>query len=201
VRRYFVQTIAIAALFLCVHFAVVIFVQAPVESAYWVRELMIVKKMLARSEPSPRLLFLGGSSTLFGIDAAQVQAETGMPSLNLGLQAGLALEEILAFGRDVARSGDTVIMPLEWGFYGCAKMPWNDWQLRNAVAWDRPYFESLPLSERINAVFTSGDALLMPEILGSKAPERARRPRDCRATFQVRRVSHERFRVLGLQPR
>jgi hypothetical protein len=167
-RRYFFQTIAVAALFLCVHFAVVIFVQAPVASEYWLRELMIVKRMLARSEPSPRLLFLGGSSTLFGIDAGQIQTETGMPTLNMGLHAGLRVEEILNFGRQIAHPGDTVIMPLESDFYGCDRVPWSDWQLRNAVAWDRSYFESLPLTKRAQAVFSSGDAFLMLEILQTK---------------------------------
>ena len=171
-RRYFLKTIAVAALYLCAHFAVVIFVQAPVASEYWVRELMIVKRMLARSEPTPRLLFLGGSGTLFGIDAAEIQNETGVPTLNLGLHAGMRVEDILNFGREIARSGDTVIMPLEWDFYGCDRVPWNDWQLRSAVAWDRPYFESLPLAKRAQAVFSSGDAFLMLEVLQTRLSAR-----------------------------
>jgi hypothetical protein len=171
-RLYVATVAAVAAALVALHFAICLFVPAPISAEYWVREVMIVKERLAARVSGPRVLFLGGSSTLFGVDARQFESELGVRAVNLGLHAGMRLDDILSFGESVARSGDTVVLMLEPPFYRCDALEWTDWQLRNAIAWNRPHFESLSLWERTKAVYSGGVLGLAPEILADKVRSR-----------------------------
>lgn len=167
-RRYFILTMMATGAFVALHFSVCLFLQSPITAEYWMAESIAVKRMIARSLPPPRLVFLGGSSTFFGIDARQVEKEIGVPSLNLGMHAAMRLDDVLSIGEEIAHRGDIFVLPLEDGYYG-DQTDWSDWPLRNVLAWDRPYFSRLPLRERIKAVFTAGGGpRLMIEILVEK---------------------------------
>ena len=132
---YVFRTIAVASIYLTVHFLVCLFLPSPIAAEYWIRELIVVKQMLAGSIGfSPRIIFLGGSSTLFGIDAQVVATETGLPAMNMGLQAEMRLDRLLSVGEAMVRRGDVLVLPLEQGLYSCDKQAWDDWQLRNALA-------------------------------------------------------------------
>lgn len=167
-RQYCLKTIVTAAIYITLHFCVCLFVPSVIPAEYWVRELIVVKRRLAASILSPRIIFLGGSSTLFGINAREVEAETGLPAMNMGLHAALPLERVLSIGDEVVRSGDVLVLSLEYNFYACGRGAWNRWQVGNALAWDRSYFGSLPFGDRIKATFSGGDPLLMITILVSK---------------------------------
>ena len=60
-----------------------------------------------------RLLFIGGSSTLFGIDAKLIGAETGVTTLNLGTHAGYSLRFHASRLRGMLREGDVVVAQFE----------------------------------------------------------------------------------------
>lgn len=167
-RRYFFRTVAVAATYLGLHFLVCLFLPSPISAEYWVRELIVIKRMLAHSIPSPRLIFLGGSSTLFDIDASQVEEMTGLRAMNMGVHAGMRLEQVLLVGEDVVGRGDILVLAMESGYYSCDQEPWIDWQVRNALAWDRSYFDNLPLVTRIAAIFSAGSPMLGVAILTSR---------------------------------
>jgi hypothetical protein len=167
-RRYLTGVFLTAGIYLAVHFSVCLYVPAPIPAEYWMGESISLKRTMAEAVPSPRVLFLGGSSTLFGIDAARVGNSLGIPALNLGMHAGMRLERVLDVGNETARRGDVVVLALEKVYYGCDRGPWSRWQLRNSLAWDRAYFGRLPLGERVRAVFSGGGPALMFEILGEK---------------------------------
>ena len=164
-HRYFFRTIAVTAIYIALHFCVCLFLPAPIVGEYWLRELIVIKTILANSIASPRIIFLGGSSTLFGIDASQVEKASGVPAMNMGLHAEMRLERVLLIGEQVVRRGDVVVLLLEPIFYSCDGKVWNDWQVANALAWDRQYFNSLPLETRIGAVFSAGALTMMMRIL------------------------------------
>ena len=86
--------------------------------------------------------------------------------MNMGLHAGMRLERVLAIGESVARRGDIVVLSLEHVFYRCSG-PWTNWQLTNALAWDRSYFDSLPIVTRIGAILSADDPMLPIDILAS----------------------------------
>jgi hypothetical protein len=159
---------AVAAICFATLFSVILAVPAPIAGEYWVRELIIIKRHIAETLPGPRILFVGGSSTLFGIDAKAVGDDLGLPAINMGLHAGMFLERLLAVAEEVARKGDVLVLPLEQDYYNCRGEAWNDWRLRNYLAWDRDYFATLPLWTRLWGVFSAGGPRLVPEIVGDK---------------------------------
>jgi hypothetical protein len=167
-RRYFFGIVAVAATYLVLHFLVCLFFTAPISAEYWLRELIVIKRILANSIASPRIIFLGGSSALFSIDARQVEETTGIRAMNMGLHAGMRLEQMLLVGEDVVRPGDILVLILEPNFYSCDVAPWDDWQVTNALAWDKSYFNSLALLTRIGAIFSSGSPMLAVKIIASK---------------------------------
>jgi hypothetical protein len=165
VYRYVFRMIAVSAIYVTLHFSLCLFLPSPIAAEYWARELIVVKSMLANSILSPRIIFLGGSSTLFGIDAIQVEKKSGVPAMNMGLHAGMRLKQVLLIGERVVRRGDILVLILEPNFYGCNRMAWNSWQVENALAWDRQYFDNLPLETRIEAIFSAGAPTLMMKVL------------------------------------
>lgn len=56
---------------------------------------------------------VGGSTTTFGIDAASIEEETGLPVANLGLHAGMGPDVCAGFGFAALEKGDTLIISLE----------------------------------------------------------------------------------------
>lgn len=52
----------------------------------------IDKHCLLQQQPSPRIIFVGGSSTAFGIDSHYVKQKLKYNSVNMGLNAGSGAE-------------------------------------------------------------------------------------------------------------
>jgi hypothetical protein len=71
---------------------------------------------LLKKTPSPRIILVGGSNVSFGIDAALMQKSLGIPVINDGLHAGLGVAPLREL-QDYVRSGDTVIISLEYNMF------------------------------------------------------------------------------------
>ena len=79
----------------------------------------IDKESLLHRTPSPKIIVIGGSNTIFNIDSKLIGDATGLPTINLGLHAGLGLEFMLNEIRPFLKSGDRVIIMPEYAqFYG-----------------------------------------------------------------------------------
>lgn len=61
-----------------------------------------------------KLVFIGGSSTAFQIDAEMLMA-AGLPTVNMGMHAGMGTRANAAFGLSAVKPGDTVIWAFEKG--------------------------------------------------------------------------------------
>lgn len=119
---------------------------APVAAEYWVREVKIAKLFLATHTPGRRVVILGGSNALFGIDSSLIEREIGLPTVNLAIHAGLPLPYIFAYAKPILRPADVVVMPLELEYYVRAYR--YDWFRSNVMAWDPAYISTLPLLEQ-----------------------------------------------------
>jgi hypothetical protein len=62
----------------------------------------------------PRLIFVGGSNLLFGLDSREVEAQVGMPVVNMGIHAGAGLRFMLNHAERYARAGDVVVVVPEY---------------------------------------------------------------------------------------
>jgi hypothetical protein len=77
------------------------------------------KNRLLRSTPSPKILFLGGSSLAFGLDSLRVQSALHLPVVNLGLHGGIGFRFILDSARPYIHAGDIVVLVPEYeNFFG-----------------------------------------------------------------------------------
>lgn len=89
----------------------------PTETSRWVHLVYTKKIAYANSITRPKIIFASGSNTLFGIRCDRIEQEVGVPTVNLGTHGGLGLEYLLYKAKNVAKSGDVVILPLEYLHY------------------------------------------------------------------------------------
>jgi len=147
--RYFQKVLLTALGVVALHFGILLTVRSRIPAEYEVREFEVVKHWQVEQMGSPKIVFIGGSATLFGIDAAQVEKTLGMPAFNYGMHAGLRLEDLMDNARRSLKPGDMLVMSLETPYYGAQGTDWTGWQLRNELAWNHEAFDALPLFRRL----------------------------------------------------
>lgn len=64
-----------------------------------------------------RLLLVGGSNLVFGIDSRKLEKDLNKKVVNLGLDAGLGFEFIMNEAIDVVRRNDIVLLSIEYPLY------------------------------------------------------------------------------------
>lgn len=131
----------------------VILYPAPISAEYWVREVLVIKRALAREvRGKQKIVVAAGSNVLFGVDTNLLTKELGLPALNLGLTAGLSLDAVLREAKAIVESGDIVILPLEPDYY-CREdtQYYKEWAYRNAIAWDTQQWNALTLRDHLES--------------------------------------------------
>jgi len=63
---------------------------------------------------SPRILIIGGSNLVFGVNSAQLAKEVGLPVYNLGLTAELGIPFMLKMAQLLSRKGDIILFSPEY---------------------------------------------------------------------------------------
>jgi hypothetical protein len=90
----------------------------PVPNAVFTQSILDSKIEAARiSSKVPKVVFLGGSNVLFGIDSKQFESKTNRPALNFGCVAGMGPELILDLIDPYLIEGDCVVLNWEYGQY------------------------------------------------------------------------------------
>jgi hypothetical protein len=78
----------------------------------------VKKERLVRTiGETPKIILDGGSATLYGIRAKDVQRAFGLPTVNHALCAGFDLDYIFYKLKKVVKRGDVVILPLEYELF------------------------------------------------------------------------------------
>lgn len=101
----------------------------------------------------PKLVFLSGSNTLFGVNAERIEKETGIPSLNYGSHGGLT-SYIFYDAKRVLKPEDVVIMPLEYQFY-LDDNEINSLQntaIEYAISYDNEYYKQLSITNKLKII-------------------------------------------------
>lgn len=68
----------------------------------------------AKSLPSPKVLFIGGSGTAYGIDARILQDSLRKPVINMGVHGGFGMSLCLHEAELIANKGDIIILSFEY---------------------------------------------------------------------------------------
>ena len=74
----------------------------------------VVKHKRLTEAASPRMILIGGSNLLFGLDSPMIEKQTDYNPVNMGLIGGLRIDYITNEIMDELRPGDLVVMSLEY---------------------------------------------------------------------------------------
>jgi hypothetical protein len=74
----------------------------------------IDKHHLLMQQPSPRMVFVGGSNLAFGLDSSQIEQYLGYQPVNMGLNVALGLDFMLAEVEPFLKRGDVVLISPEY---------------------------------------------------------------------------------------
>jgi hypothetical protein len=108
----------VTAILTCLLYALAFYLQfgAPIEAAYDVNNWRIWKQHIAKTTPSPKVLLVGGSGTLFGMDSGYLEGRLGIPVVNHGLHGGMPLDWLLDVSLRYVNKDDIVVLTLEWPY-------------------------------------------------------------------------------------
>ena len=72
------------------------------------------KSVLMEKSQSPRIVFVGGSNLVFGIDSREVMKKTGMQVVNMSMLAGYGLTFMINAAKPYIKKGDVVFVSFEY---------------------------------------------------------------------------------------
>ena len=86
----------------------------------WVKEAYALKLGVAEQYiGQKKLLVVGGSASMFGVRSPDLERAFDLPTINLGVNAGLGTYEVPARVDQLIEPGDVVVMPLEYRLLLC----------------------------------------------------------------------------------
>ena len=136
----------------------------PSDLSRWAFDFYEKKRLLAREAGPGKLLLVGGSATLFGVSAREIEARTGQRTINFADHAAFGTAYILHEAQQVAKPGDTVLLILEYELYdsGNLEQAWVDKVLVDyLVARDPAYLHSRTLAEQWTVFMLMSDNRLL----------------------------------------
>ena len=72
------------------------------------------KTVLMERTASPRIVFVGGSNLVFGIDSREVEQKTGLPVVNMSMLAGYGLTFMINAAKPYIKQGDIIFISFEY---------------------------------------------------------------------------------------
>jgi hypothetical protein len=120
----------------------------PTRSTGWSYEINQKKLRRAASIQKPKLLLVGGSATLFGVQAELIEKTLSYPTVNMGTHAGLGIAYMLHLAKQAAKPGDTVVLAFEYNTYTFGIVRRDPVFVDYLLARDPEYFRSLPIDAR-----------------------------------------------------
>ncbi|MBI4081992.1 MAG: hypothetical protein HY423_05215 [Candidatus Lambdaproteobacteria bacterium] len=120
-----------------------------------IRQLAEKRQAYISATPSPRVYILAGSAGLFSFRCEVMEPVLGRPCVNLSIGRGFGLKYDLARARRILRSGDVLVMPLEYETYSDMKASFAGGSSQGyLVQYDRAAWMALPPRERLEALFS-----------------------------------------------
>jgi hypothetical protein len=132
------------------------------------------KTQIANSIQSPKIAIIAGSNALYGISCKTIYEQTQWPCFNGGTGAGLGIDYILYRARSWLKSGDIVLLPLEYELYRDEGQP-NEQLINYIFALDPNYFLSADLVTKIRLMGAISLNRLRDGILAKLKPIEAKK--------------------------
>lgn len=117
--RYFLRNVLLYAftvisLWIAITALVFSVVETPVTSY---NAAAVDKKARLMALDSPKIILVAGSNFAFGLDSAAIEAQTGYPTVNLGLHAGVGYKFYAEMAKNNLQAGDIVVIGFEYDLY------------------------------------------------------------------------------------
>jgi hypothetical protein len=148
--------------------------------AEWIESMYQRKDWAMRQSAGPnvpRLVVLGGSGALFGVDADLIQRKLGVTTINYATHAGLNTY-LLYRARQVARPGDSVLLCPEYELWWADDISDLEWDF--FATYDKRFFWSSGKREALQSLYSVpgssyGDSLMGwgRRLIGKYQDERA----------------------------
>lgn len=115
------------------------------------------KIQIATQITKRKIIIISGSSASFGISAKQIESTLGIPTVNLGVHAGLGSDYILSKAKDILKPNDIVLAAFEYPIYSNSKEGQLLIQpLRNyIISYDHNYLHKLSLIGKLKVILYS----------------------------------------------
>lgn len=117
---------------------------ANVKAEWWASDLHAYKMNLIKKEKNKKIIIVGGSNALFGIDSSIMSEALKMPVYNLGVHYLLPELQFLDL-QEVVNQGDIVIGLFEFEIF-TSEFQYSDWFTNNIMAWgQKSYLEKVDI--------------------------------------------------------
>ena len=129
-------------------------------SSQWIYDAYSKKTAIASTIDSNKIVFVGGSNLLFGVNCKTIERQFNIPTVNYGVNAGLLLPYTLYAARKVLKRGDFVVLALEYPMFNYDGKQ-NEQIIDYTYSRDFLFFKELYLREKIFLFFeTTLDRLI-----------------------------------------
>jgi len=156
----------------CVIFSIYYYVQqrTPVKAEWWLKNVYDIKEHYSKAHDGKKIVILGGSNSLFGINSKVLEQRTGFHVLNLSSHMWLDLDFHLFKLKQFINDGDIVIMPLEFEYYSYSNEA-SSWFNNNMIAWGDDYLDQLSLDSYLKFLISTPANRLFGLMMIKNAPK------------------------------
>lgn len=123
----------------------------------WVDALYSRKEVVASRTAAgdhARLVIIGGSGALFGVDGELIEKKLGWPTVNFASHGGLGAEYLLDRPKRILRRGDVALMCMEYGLWPQPGGAINQVAWPYFVTYDKAYFRQLGPKRAMRALYS-----------------------------------------------
>lgn len=128
---------------------------------YWIKNVEYVKDdIMNEFEDEERILIFSGSNGMFGFNSLMLEEVFGKKSINMAFNAGVPFSYITHKIKKYAKSGDTILLPLEYVHYFREDHSTNS--VLDMFTWNKKYFYELSTLEKAKVMlaYTNNKVLL-----------------------------------------
>lgn len=160
-KKFFIKTVSIFLIsMIIIPFALISWIDYMVgrhiysRTAEYINFLITQKQEKAKEfdQKGNKILIFSGSNTLYGVNSKYIYEKTGLPVVNFGIHMGLE-DYIFYEAKKILKSGDTVIMPLEYSIYKEENSTIPAQLAEYIVTYGRDYFKDLSIIQKLGLSF------------------------------------------------
>jgi hypothetical protein len=123
----------------------------------WVDALYSRKEVIASRKAAgdhARLVIIGGSGALFGVDGELIEKKLGWPTINFASHGGLGTEYLLDRPKRILRRGDVALLCMEYGLWPQPGGAINQVAWPYFITYDKSYFRQLGPKQSLRALYS-----------------------------------------------